>query len=577
MKKAQKAKTQKLISPYGGKLVNLLASQGKVAKLMEKASRLPGVKLSHRSICDLELLATGAFSPLRTFMGEVDYRRVLSDMRLSDGILFPMPITLPVDNIDDLKPGREVTLVGQKNEILAIMKVQEIFKWDLEREVMAVFGTTDLLHPTVAEMNTWGKFYISGPLEVLHLPSHFDFPQLRMTPRQVRKRLSELGFSDVVAFQTRNPMHRAHEELTKKAAAKIGGALLIHPVVGMTKPGDVDHFTRVRSYKVLFENYYSAKNTVLSLFPLAMRMGGPREALWHAIMRRNYGANHFIVGRDHAGPGKNSKGESFYGPYEAQELALKYSEEIGVNILPFSELVYLQNKKSFEEVDKIPSGSKVLALSGTQVRDEYLARGRDLPAWFTRSEVAAILRERHLPLEKKGFCIWFTGLPSAGKSTIAEIVTEFLVSEGRTVTLLDGDVVRNHLSRGLGFSKEDRDTNILRIGFVASEIVRHNGIAVCAAVSPYEETREAVRAMMPDGQFILVYVATPARVCQKRDVKGLYKKARRGEIKGFTGVDDPYEIPKKADITVKTVGEKAEKSAGKIIRYLEKKGFVVYQ
>lgn len=575
--KAQKSKTPKLITPYGGRLVNLLAASSALPKLLEKASRLPQVKLSPRSICDLELLATGALSPLKTFMGEEDYKGVLSNMRLLGGTLFPMPITLPVDDVENIKIGKEVTLVGQKNEILAIMKVSEIFKWDLAGEATAVFGTTDPAHPTVKEMSTWGKFYISGPLTVLRLPSHFDFPKLRMTPRQVRKRLSDLGFADVVAFQTRNPMHRAHEELTKKAAGKVGGALLIHPVVGMTKPGDVDHFTRVRSYKVLFENYYSAKNAVLSLFPLAMRMGGPREALWHAIMRRNYGANHFIVGRDHAGPGKNSQGEPFYGPYAAQELALKNASEIGVNILPFSELVYLEKKKSFEEIDKIKPGSKVLALSGTQVRDDYLARGKNLPPWFTRPEVAAILAQRHLPLEKKGFCIWFTGLPSAGKSTIAEIVTEFLVSIGRTVTLLDGDVVRNHLSRGLGFSKEDRDTNILRIGFVAAEIVRHNGIAVCAAVSPYEEAREAVRAMMGEGQFILVHVATPARVCQKRDVKGLYKKARRGEISGFTGVDDPYEIPKKADITLATVGERPEKSAGKLLKFLEKKGFVVHQ
>lgn len=576
MKKIRNKKLSQLITPYGGRLVNLIVSKKELTALSKKAGKLTTVKLSHRSICDLELLATGAFSPLNRFMGEKDYLNVLKEMRLSNGTLFPIPITLPVENIDDLKIGKEVTLVGQKNEILAIIKIEEIFKWNHALESSCVFGSTDIKHPLVNEMHTWGKYYISGPLQVLNLPKYHDFPELRITPKEMRKRLEKMGCPNVVAFQTRNPMHRAHEELTKRAAKQIRGALLIHPVVGMTKPGDVDHYIRVRCYKTLVDNYYGPKNVLLSLLPLAMRLAGPKEALWHAIIRRNYGASHFIVGRDHAGPGKNSKGENFYGPFAAQELSLKYSAEIGVKMIPFKELVYLQKEERYEESDKVSKNCKILSLSGTQIRNDYLTHGKDLPSWFTRPKVASILKESYLPQYKKGVCIWFTGLPSSGKSTTAEILTELLTAKGKQVTLLDGDTVRNHLSKGLGFSKEDRDINILRIGFVASEIVRHNGVVICAAVSPYEQTRNQVRSMMKERQFILVFNDTPVKICEKRDTKGMYQKARRGEIKGFTGVDDPYEPPVKPDIRL-TEKCAAEKNAYKILEYLANKGFISHQ
>ncbi|HEY80080.1 MAG TPA: bifunctional sulfate adenylyltransferase/adenylylsulfate kinase [Caldilineae bacterium] len=543
--------------------------------LKRYAGKLPSIQLSERSICDLELLATGAFSPLDRFMGEQDYQSVLDTMRLSHGAVFPIPITLPVEPGPDIRLGQEIALRDQKNNILALMTIEEIYEWDINETAEKVFGTTDLRHPLVAEMHRWGKLNISGRLRVLQLPLRYDFRELRMTPAQTRARLEESSpTGNVVAFQTRNPLHRVHEELTKRAAAAIDGTLLLHPVVGMTRPGDVDHYTRVRTYKVLTEKYYAPGSVVLSLLPLAMRMAGPREAVWHMLIRRNYGANHFIVGRDHAGPGKNSKGEPFYGPYDAQALAESFSEELGVNVVPFKMLVYLPDEDRYEEIDKLPPNARTASISGTQVRDEYLNNGRALPEWFTRSEVAEILADSYPPKHKQGFTVWFTGLSGSGKSTTAEILTTLLLEHGRQVTQLDGDVVRTHLSKGLGFSKEDRDINIRRIGFVASEIVRHRGVAVCAAVSPYRATRNDVRNMVGAENFIEVFVDTPLEVCEERDVKGLYAKARRGEIKGFTGIDDPYEPPHNPEIVLDTVNHTAEENAHQIVDYLKARGFL---
>jgi sulfate adenylyltransferase len=406
------------------------------------------------------------------------------------------------------------------------------------------------------------------------LPSYNDFVELRRTPAEVRELLNGLGYKNVVAFQTRNPMHRVHEELTRRAAEEIGGALLVHPVVGLTKPGDVDHYTRCRVYKALYENYYDKNKTVLSLLPLAMRMAGPREAVMHAIIRRNYGVNHFIVGRDHAGPGVDGEGKPFYGPYDAQELLSKHEEEVGVKMVPFKWMVYLADEQRYEEADKVPEGADVKTISGTQVRDDYLAQGKLLPEWFTRKETAEILMEVNPPQHRRGFCLWFTGLSGSGKSTIAEALTPMLLERGRHLTVLDGDVVRTHLSKGLGFSKDDRDTNILRIGYVASEIAQHNGTVICAAISPYSQTRNEVKGMIGHDRFIEVYVDTPLEVCEQRDIKGLYAKARAGEIKGFTGIDDPYEAPRDPEIRIDTVDRSPEECALQVIGYLQDRGFV---
>ena len=507
-------------------------------------------------------------------MGAADYARVIGEMRLASGHLFPIPVTLPVSPEDRVQIGQDVALLDARNDILAVMTAEEIYEWDLETAARQVFGTTDARHPLVAEMHRWGSRNISGRLQVLNLPRHYDFRELRLTPAQTRARLAETGIENVVAFQTRNPLHRAHEELTKRATESVDGVLLLHPVVGMTKPGDIDHFTRVRTYKALASKYYDPNRIVLALLPLAMRLAGPREALWHALIRRNYGANHMIIGRDHASPGNDSSGKPFYPPYAAQELVESFAEEIGVRVLPFGEFVYLPQEDRYEDVRRIGAHVATAQLSGTLIRDWYRSGTAELPSWFARPEVTEAIADVYPPRHRQGFCIWFTGLSAAGKSTTAEILTVLLQEYGRQVTLLDGDVVRNNLSRGLGFSKEDRDANIRRIGFVAAEIVKHQGTVVCAAVSPYRATRNDVRSTIGEERFVEVFVNTPIDECERRDVKGMYQKARRGDLKNFTGIDDPYEQPMNPEIELDTLTHSAEENAHRIIAYLKEHQFL---
>ena len=563
-----------LISPYGGELVDLLVPRAKLLQRAAHANTLPSIQVSPRVACDLELLAVGAFTPLRGFMGEADFRAALDTMRLADGTLFPMPITLPVDESAQVEIGQEIALRDSRNNLLAIQRVDELYDWDLEETATAIFGKFDARHPIIAEMHRWGRRNIAGKLEVLQLPPHLDFAELRRSPAQTRAELDSYGHGNVVAFQTRNPLHRVHEALTKRAAESVDGTLLLHPVVGMTQPGDVDHYTRVRVYKTLIDNYYESDRSLLSLLPLAMRMAGPREAVWHAIIRRNYGANHFIVGRDHAGPGPDSQGNPFYGPYDAQDLVLRHADELGVKALPFTEMVYLEDEDRYEETAKLPPDAKTRKISGTQVREDYLGKGVPLPPWFSRPEVAQILAQSYPPRHQRGFCLWFTGLSGSGKSTTAEHIVNLLLEAGRNVTLLDGDVVRTHLSKGLGFSKEDRDTNIRRIGYVASEITRHGGIVICAAISPYRATRQDVRNMVGSG-FMEIHMATPLEFVEAHDIKGLYAKARRGEIKGFTGIDDPYEPPLNPDFTLTAEGTTAADNARVIVDSLVESGYIL--
>jgi sulfate adenylyltransferase len=507
-------------------------------------------------------------------MGRADYLSVLDSMRLADGTLFPIPITLPVAPNLNISEGAEIALADEHNDLLAIMRVEEIFEWNREQEAKAAYGTTDPRHPLVAEMQNWGELCISGEIKVVRLPKHYDFRRFRLTPAEVRARLAELGHEKVVAFQTRNPLHRAHEEMTKRAMQRINGALLLHPVVGMTKAGDIDHYTRVQSYQALTEKYYDKDATLLALLPLAMRMAGPREAIWHAIIRRNFGANYFIVGRDHASPGVDSNNKPFYGPYDAQRLLTEHATEVGVQPMFFSEMVYLTEEKRYEESSLVAQGHRTASISGTKVREDFLQTGRPLPAWFTRPEVAGILSAAHPPRHRQGFCLWFTGLSGSGKSTTANILTIMLLEHGRQVTVLDGDVIRTHLSKGLGFSKEDRETNIRRIGYVASEVARHGGGVICAAISPYRATRNECRTMVGSDRFCEIFVATPLEVCEDRDPKGMYALAREGQIKGFTGIDDPYEPPTNPEITIDTVNCSAEENAERIISYLLERGFI---
>ena len=563
----------RLIRPYGGELVDLLVPREKLVVKYAYANTLPYVQVSARVACDLELLAVGAFSPLRGFMSAADYQSVLDTMRLENGDLFPIPITLPIENGADLEIGRDIALRDSRNNILAIQTIAEIYEWDLEEAACKVFGKYDARHPIIAEMHRWGKVNIAGPLEVLQLPPHLDFAEIRRTPAKTRRVLESYGRENVVAFQTRNPLHRVHEALTKRAAANIDGVLLLHPVVGMTQPGDVDHYTRVRVYKTLIDNYYEADRSLLSLLPLAMRMAGPREAVWHAIIRRNYGANHLIVGRDHAGPGPDSQGQPFYGPYDAQDLMLQHADEVGVQPMPFTEMVYLEDEDRYEESGKLPPDARTRKISGTQVREQYLGNGKTLPPWFSRPEVARILADSYPPPHRRGACLWLTGLSGAGKSTTAEHIVNLLLEKGRNVTVLDGDVVRTHLSKGLGFSKKDRDTNIRRIGYVAGEIVRHGGFVICAAISPYRATRQDVRNLVGAG-FFEIHMATPLEYVEAHDVKGLYAKARRGEIKGFTGIDDPYEPPLNPEFTITAEDTTAAQNAQLIVDRLIELGYI---
>ena len=572
------ASTSHLIPPHGGELIDLTAQPEKAAELKAQSREWPSWDLTPRQLCDLELLMSGGFSPLRGFMTKADYEGVRDKMHLANGVLWPIPITLDVKEefAKSLKAGHsKIALRDPEGVMLGVLHVEEVWQPDREAEAKAVFGTTSSVHPGVDYLlnkgNTW---YVGGKVDGLQAPSHYDFKSLRLTPAELRAEFARLGWRRVVAFQTRNPMHRAHVELTFRAAKNVEANLLIHPSVGMTKPGDVDYFTRSRCYQLLMSKYPGG-TAKLAMLPLAMRMGGPREAIWHALIRKNHGVTHFIVGRDHAGPGNDANGKPFYGPYDAQELFNKHEAEMGVKMVPFQMMVFLEDQDRYVPEDEVPKGSRVLNLSGTELR-RRLNEGTEIPAWFTYPEVVQELRGSYPPRHRQGVTIFFTGLSGSGKSTIANILlTKFLEAGGRPVTLLDGDLVRKHLSSELGFSKEHRDINIRRIGYVASEITKNGGIAICAPIAPYDATRKHVRSIIePYGGFILVHISTSVETCEQRDRKGLYAKARAGILKEFTGISDPYEEPKDAEVVINTADLTAEEAAQQIFLHLEREGFI---
>lgn len=566
-----------LIAPHGGTLVNLQVSAERAAELKAASRDWPSWDLAPRQLCDLELLANGGFSPLTGFLVRADYESVRDRMRLATGALWTMPIMLDASEefARGLKPGQAVALRDAEGVMLAALHVEEIWQPDRKAEAQAVFGTTDPLHPGVSHLlERSHPVYVGGRVEALQPPVHYDYRTLRHTPAELRVEFGKMGWRKVVAFQTRNPLHRAHQELTIRAAKEVGANLLLHPVVGLTKPGDVDHYTRVRCYQALMPSY-PLNTAMLSLLPLAMRMGGPREALWHAIIRKNYGCTHFIVGRDHAGPGKDSAGKPFYGPYDAQQLMQQHEKELGITMVPFKQMLYVPDLDTYFPEDEVPAGAKTLDISGTEQR-RRLQLGIELPSWFTFPAVEKELRRSSPPRDRQGFTVFFTGLSGSGKSTVANVLlVKLLEMGGRPVTMLDGDHVRKNLSSELGFSKEHRDINIRRIGYVASEITKNGGIAICAPIAPYDKTRKDVRAMIdPLGGFILVHVATPIEACEVRDRKGLYAKARAGILKEFTGISDPYETPADAEIVLDTTDLSPEESAQQIVLYLEKEGFI---
>jgi len=557
----------------------LYVSHESAQKLKIEAGNLVSWDLTPRQICDLELLMNGGFYPLKGFLSEEDYNCVVEDMHLANGALWPMPITLDVSEkfAEGIEPGTDIALRDQEGVILAILSVTDKWVPNKANEAAKVFGADDLAHPAVNYLhNTAGAVYLGGPITGIQPPVHYDFKARRDTPNELRAYFRKLGWRKIVAFQTRNPLHRAHQELTFRAAKEAQANLLIHPVVGLTKPGDVDHFTRVRCYEAVLDQYPQS-TTTLSLLNLAMRMAGPREAVWHGIIRRNHGCTHMIVGRDHAGPGKNSAGEDFYGPYDAQELFAKHQSEIGCEMVDFKQMVYVQERAQYEPADEIADKDKVtiLNISGTELR-RRLREGLEIPDWFSFPEVVTELRRTSPPRSKQGFTVFFTGLSGSGKSTIANaLMVKLMEMGGRPVTLLDGDVVRKHLSSELGFSKEHRDINIKRIGYVASEITKNGGIAICAPIAPYTATRRAVREMIEAyGAFVEVHVATSLEECEARDRKGLYKLAREGKIKEFTGISDPYEAPATPELRVDTTGVDVDHCAHQVILKLESMGLI---
>ena len=563
--------------PHGGDLKNLYLSAEAAEAEKQAAREYASWDLTERQLCDIELLLNGAFSPLEGFLNQEDYDPVVKSMRLASGVLWPIPVTLDVSEsfASGISSGDKLALRDLEGVIIATLEVGDIWTPDKKAEAKGVFGSSDEAHPAVHYLNNVaGPVYVGGRVSGVEKPMHYDFKHLRDGPAEMRDRFEKLGWRKVVAFQTRNPMHRAHQELTLRAGRDVEANLLIHPVVGMTKPGDVDHFTRVRCYEHLLSRY-PEQTTMLSLLPLAMRMGGPREAMWHAIIRKNFGCTHLIVGRDHAGPGKDSKGKDFYGPYDAQELLKKHADELDITMVPFQLMVYAENRAQYVPIDDTSDEDTVLNISGTELR-RRLAAGLEIPEWFSFPDVVEELRRTHPPRHEQGFTVFFTGLSGSGKSTIANaLMTKLMELGGRPVSLLDGDIVRKNLSSELGFSKEHRDLNITRIGYVASEITKNRGIAICAPIAPYASTRRIVRETISAvGGFIEVYVATALEVCEERDRKGLYAKARAGIIKEFTGISDPYEVPENAEMVIDTVAISPDLAAHRILVKLEAMGYI---
>ncbi|KAI9798602.1 MAG: Sulfate adenylyltransferase [Sarcosagium campestre] len=568
-------------SPHGGELKDLIARDApRHAELVAEAQTLPAIVLTERQLCDLELILNGGFSPLEGFLDEADYNGVVNDLRLADGNLFSIPVCLDVSqsriNEKGIKPGARFTLQDFRDDRnLAIITIKDVYKPDKKKEAEHVFGG-DPEHPAVQYLNeTTQDFYIGGKVDAVNRLNHYDYVALRYTPSELRTHFEKLGWSRVVAFQTRNPMHRAHRELTVRAARIRQANVLIHPVVGLTKPGDIDHFTRVRVYEALLPRYPNGM-AVLGLLPLAMRMGGPREAIWHAIIRKNHGATHFIVGRDHAGPGKNSSGKDFYGPYDAQYAVEKYRDELGIEVVEFQQMTYLPDHEEYRPKDEVPTGTRTLDISGTELR-KRLRTGQDIPDWFSYPEVVKVLRESHPPRHRQGFTVFLTGLQNSGKDSIARALQVTLNQQGgRSVSLLLGETVRASLSSELGFSREDRHKNIQRIAFVASELTRAGAAVIAAPIAPFSASRDQARRTVEKyGSFFLVHVATSLEYAERTDTRGVYARARRGEIRGFTGVDDPYEAPgSEADLVVDIEKTSVRNIVHQIVLLLETAGLL---
>jgi sulfate adenylyltransferase len=564
-------------TPHGGKLVNLFVDDDRAAKLKDIALSLPDIILNDRQLCDLEMLVTGAFSPLTGFMCRTNYESVLNRMRLQDDMLWPIPICLDISETKagPIEVGQSLSLRDPEGFLLAILHVEDLWPIDKEKEAQQIYGTVDQQHEGVHQLfQSTQDYYVGGRIDVLNLPIHSDFKQLRQSPIEMRQLFSKLNWKRVVCFQTRHPIHRPQFEMTIRAMRQAKANILIHPVVGMTKPGDFDHFTRMRCYQSI-TNHYPPNTWVLNLLPFAMRMAGPREAILHAIMAKNYGCTHFVVGRSHASPGQDDNGNQFYSKNEAQKLAEQIGPEIEMGIVPFEELVYLPFEDAYQTVDQVTEDTQTVSLSGSDIRQRIRA-GKNIPEWATFPEVMAELHRAYPPPKEQGVTIFMTGLSGSGKSTIAKVLyARFQEIGTRPVTLLDGDIVRRNLSSQLSFSREDRDINVRRIGYVAGEITKNRGVAICAPIAPYTATRFEIRKAIEEyGGFVEVHVATPLEECEKRDRKGMYAKARAGLIKGFTGVDDPYEVPESPEVRIDTTDITPDEAVQEVLLYLGHKGYI---
>lgn len=565
------------LEPHGGRLINLVVDENRSKILKDMSLKLPDMTLNERQLCDLELLACGAFSPLNGFMVRSDYESVLDRMRLQNNILWPLPICLDVSEsfVRNLKAGQSMALRDPEGFLLAVLHIADIWPLDRKKESDRIYATRDCSHPGVDYLFAkTGAYCVGGSLEVLSLPLHFDFKKLRRTPREIRSSFQKLKWKRMVGFQTRNPIHRPQFELTVQAMRQVKASLLLLPVTGMPKPGDFNHYTRVRCYRAV-TCHYPPDAYILNLLPLSMRLAGPRSALLDVIIAKNFGCSHFIVGYDHASPGLDRHGKPFYDPTEAHRVTMACSSEIGITILPFEEMVYLPFEDEYRFKNDVPAGTQTISLSGSEIRNRFYT-GRRIPEWATFPEVVTELQKAYPPPRRQGFTIFLTGLSGAGKSTIAKVLyARFLEIGERPVTLLDGDIVRHNLSSELTFSKEHRDINVRRIGFVAGEITKNRGIAICAPIAPYATTRREIRnSIQASGGFIEVYVSTPIEECERRDRKGMYAKARAGIIKGFTGVNDPYETPENPEVNIDTTDLTPDEAAQEILLYLGQKGFI---
>ena len=534
--------------------------------------------LDERYLCDLEMLLLGGFDPLEGFLNENDYNSVVENCRLANGKLWTMPIVLPVSSKEHqrLLKFDEIILKDKTGLPVAKLLIQSRYQPDLIKECENVYGSSDDNHPYVKIVLALGDvWYYGGKIEKIRDVKHYDFVENRWSASKTKEFIKEKGWKTIVGFQTRNPMHRSHFELTMHALRETGdndAKLLLTPVVGVTQACDVNYHVRVRCYQKLMKYYNN--NAELVLLPLSMRMAGPREAVWHALIRKNYGCTHFIVGRDHAGPSyKKKDGKDFYGPYDAHGLVEKYKDEIGINIILSQMIVWVGNKQCYMAMDKIEKTDQVLNISGTEQR-RLLKEGLEIPEWFTFPEIVEELRYEFKALNKRGLCLYFTGLSGSGKSTLVNHLQQILMEKEKAITILDADIVRTHLSKGLGFSRADRSTNVRRIGYVCSEIVKHGGIVLVANIAPYEEDRAWNRELISaEGNYVEVFVDTSLEKCEERDVKGLYAKARTGEIKEFTGISDPYEIPKNPEITIDG-GDNLDVILTKIMKWLENKELI---